>query len=182
MGLLGQIGDMAVNAIKNTVSQGIQGAKAIQPYVNNKFNGLTSAIQQKFHNFVDTVKGIPTLINDMRNIPTFMHDVRNGMRYHQSKQLEHAMYGTPKGSYFDNIKQGYRISKRDRTDPVFHNKLRQHFGMPAELPPIDDKERIRAFKKLINVKRITANEKVKLSLEKMKKEREQNNHHRNNFL
>ena len=152
-----------IDAIVNKTHQGILGAKAIQPYIADKYNGLTSAIHNKFNNFIDNVKSIPTLINDVKNFSTFMNDLRNGMKYARNN-------GKPSDSYFEKVKKGYKLSKLDRTDPIFHQGLREYFNMPPELSPSNysapRKKRINSFLKLITKQRITPKDDLKQQQQK----------------
>lgn len=166
MGLLGEI----IGDTKNVISQGIQGAKAIQPYINEKYSGLVSAVKNSYNGFVNDVKSIPTLLHDMLHFRTFANDVKNGMKYAASKKSDNELNGKPHSSYYQDVKDGYRISKLDRTNPLFHNRLRQYLGLKDELPYDKEKQkeldRIKQLRKVINVRRMTISDDMRLSLDK----------------
>ena len=177
MGLLGALGDMDVDKVKETVPQGILGGKAIQPYVN-KVTGLTSAVKNVYNNFINNIKNIPTLINDMIHFPTFMKDLEKGIKYANYETLGNELSGKPTGSYFANIKKGYQISKRDRTDPIFHNQLRERLGKPIEFPPVktltqkelNENKRRNDIRKRLSAKRLTVEESLRLNRDENKNE------------
>lgn len=166
MGLLGEV----LNSTKNAISQGIQGAKAIIPYVNDKCTGLVSAVKNNYNGFIDTVKSIPSLFNNILHFRTFANDVNNGMNFAAEKRRQEKLYGIPHESYMKDVKDGYQASKEIRTNPIVYTNFRRHKGLPEELPYDKEKQkqldRINQLRKITNIRRMTIADDVRLSLNK----------------
>ena len=134
-----------IEAINNKVSQGILGAKAIQPY-NKTNNGLLSKINRRIDDLVDTVKGIPTFVNDLMHFQTFMHDVNYANKYAKYKQLQNELTGKKYDSTFADYKEGYRLSKHLRANPnaspdiILNPTATNSLVEVKHKPPVDTKK------------------------------------------
>ena len=103
MGILGKNND--------DDQQGLLGSKGVQLYNSN---GVLSRMKTHYNNFIDTVKGIPTVISDMKDLPTFLNNVKFANKYANVKRFYDRLNGKRPNLYFEDLKEGYQSIKSYR--------------------------------------------------------------------